>query len=65
MNFLKGTVMTIQTTSKNIQKDDGSSRLASLPVNLQSKIRHYLELGDFRAAKALFDAGLKQKRERH
>ena len=57
--------MAIRATSKNIQKDHGSSRLASLPVSLQSQIRHYLELGDFRAAKALFDAGLQQKRERH
>jgi len=56
--------MTMQTV-KNINKDNGNGRFASLPLTLQSQIKHYLELGDFRAAKALFDAGLKEEREKH
>lgn len=57
--------MSIQASSKLIKKTDGISRLASLPLPLQSEILHYLELGDFRAAKALFDAGLQKEREKH
>ncbi len=56
--------MTLQA-AKIIKKDNGISRFASLPLPVQSQIRHYLELGDFRAAKALFDAGIQQKNERH
>jgi hypothetical protein len=62
---IKGKVMSMQATVKNIKKEDGNSRFASLPLSLQSQIKHYLERGDFRAAKALFDASLREEREKH
>ena len=51
--------MAIQTSTANPKKAEENSRLATLPYHLQEQILRYLERGDFRAAKALFDAGLK------
>ncbi|MBS0350536.1 MAG: hypothetical protein JSR33_04990 [Proteobacteria bacterium] len=46
------------------KKTEGTSRFATLPLQLQLQIKRYLQLGDFRAAKALFDAGLNSE-EKH
>lgn len=49
--------MIVQDSSINVKKPE-NSRLATLPADLQLEIRRYLELGDFRTAKALYDANL-------
>jgi hypothetical protein len=49
--------MAIQEQAAHSHKKEGAVQFANLPADLQLKIRHYLELGDFRAAKALYDRG--------
>ncbi len=53
-----------QESAHHTQKPEETSRLATLPPELQLQIKRYLELGDFRSAKALFDAGL-ESRDKH
>ena len=53
--------MATQETTVSARKNQENSRLATLPSQLQLQIRRYLELGDFRAAKALYDAGLESR----
>ncbi len=50
--------MRIRESTQSYKKPEENSRLATLPSQLQLQIKRYLELGDFRTAKALFDAGL-------
>jgi len=50
--------MNIQESTINVKKSEENSRFATLPSELQLKIKHYLQLGDFKTAKALYDQGL-------
>jgi hypothetical protein len=50
-----------ESIPNSIKKTEETSRFATLPSQLQLQIKKYLELGDFRTAKALFDAGLESK----
>lgn len=52
----------IQEHAVSLGKTEETSRFATLDLQLQLQIKHYLELGDFRSAKMLFDGATPQAR---
>jgi hypothetical protein len=55
--------MAIHGSVKNRKKIKEISRFANLPSALQLEIRRYLETGDFKSAKVLYDMGVQSSRE--
>lgn len=50
--------MAIHKSIKNQKKVREITRFANLPSALQLEIRRYLETGDFKSAKVLYDMGI-------
>jgi hypothetical protein len=57
--------MSMIESTTSLKKTKNESRFANLPYDLQVKIRRYLEVGDFRSAKALYDANLDERKDKH
>lgn len=62
--LIQGMQMNMIESTSNYKNNEKESRFASLPFDLQLQIKRYLQQGDFRSAKALFDQNL-ESREKH